>query len=644
MLWEIIITIFMALLVTGLFVFIFIFVQNKIKTVDENQTRLLQDVKSEVDFQNKQLQVQKAAIKDRQISDMLTDQIVGKLTTKQADILSGNVPFDKLSFANYSSIQTDGPHGLSMDGMTTFDDMTLRGKLCFGNVCVSQEELSSLNEFKQTVNDIKTNYNTTLSNLFVSTSNTHLAMQANVMNTSNLASQFASSIASFQSTLGKNTSDIAFNASNISTNMSNIANMQISLGTNTSNISDLYNRIGTYSTQTSNLARSFTDSIASQNNRLDDFNKTIGYYEVNTSNLSSKLTDNVAIQNAKFDNINNNYNILNTKFDNINSNYDMQNQIINTYDRSTSNLISSNLIFKEQIATLQNQNTVVSEDSWQNKILQQDQAILNLQNQYNTVVTEDAWQNKILASLQQQDKIIMAEDISQNQMLSALQSQGKSNISVNNLQNRQLLSLQAQGTSNMVIDNAQSRAIALLLPPVSYPPSALTSYSTVIGSNTYVTAASTERNKNLSWKAFDNKVSSDPYMGWQTKDGCYNGTTWVAITNPAFDGFTPGDYSGEWISLTLPFPIYLKAYTIQGDAVDWRIYASLTPNVKSSWTVVHTGMRTNPTYAQSNTYTLNLTGPYIKFVMKIKRSKMAAGFGRGCMKSIVYNGNPAQLI
>jgi hypothetical protein len=627
MLWEIIITIFMALLVTGLFVFIFIFVQNKIKTVDENQTRLLQDVKSEVDFQNRQLQVQKAAIKDGQISDMLTDQIVGNLTKKQADTLSGNVPFDKLAFANYASIQPDGPHGLSIDGMTTFDDMTLRGKLCFGNVCVSQEELSSINEFKHTVNDIKTNYNTTLSNLFVSTSKTNLDINMNAMNTSNLALQFASNIASFQSTLGKNTSDIAFNASNISTNMSSIANMQISLGTNTSNISDIYKTIGTYSTQTSNLARSFTDSIASQNNRLDDFNRTMGYYEVNTSNLSSKLTDNVATQNTKFDNMVSNFNTSNANMQyTINSNYNLLNNIISTYDMKTSNLLSSNMTFKDQIASLQ----------------QQDQAILNLQNQYNTVITEDTWQSKILASLQQQDKIITAEDIWQNQMLSALQSQGTSNIVANDLQNKQLTSLQDQGTSNISVNNLQNRQLSSLLPPVTYPPSALTSYSTVIGGNTYVAAASTERTNTLrSWKAFDNKVSSDPYMGWQTKDGCYNGTTWVATTNPAFDGFTPGDYSGEWISLTLPFPIYLKGYTIQGDAVDWRIYASLTPNVTSSWTVVHTGARTNPTYAQSNTYTLNLTGPYIKFVMKIKRSKMAAGFGRGCMKSIAYKGNPA---
>jgi hypothetical protein len=449
----------------------------------------------------------------------------------------------------------------------------------------------------------------------------------NAMNTSNLALQFASNIASFQSTLGKNTSDIAFNASNISTNMSSIANMQISLGTNTSNISDIYKTIGTYSTQTSNLARSFTDSIASQNNRLDDFNRTMGYYEVNTSNLSSKLTDNVATQNTKFDNMVSKFNTSNANMQyTINSNYNLLNNIISTYDMKTSNLLSSNMTFKDQIASLQ----------------QQDQAILNLQNQYNTVITEDTWQSKILASLQQQDKIITAEDIWQNQMLSALQSQGTSNIVANDLQNKQLTSLQDQGTSNISVNNLQNRQLSSLLPPVTYPPSALTSYSTVIGGNTYVAAASTERTNTLrSWKAFDNKVSSDPYMGWQTKDGCYNGTTWVATTNPAFDGFTPGDYSGEWISLTLPFPIYLKGYTIQGDAVDWRIYASLTPNVTSSWTVVHTGARTNPTYAQSNTYTLNLTGPYIKFVMKIKRSKMAAGFGRGCMKSIAYKGNPA---
>ena len=177
---------------------------------------------------------------------------------------------------------------------------------------------------------------------------------------------------------------------------------------------------------------------------------------------------------------------------------------------------------------------------------------------------------------------------------------------------------------------------------VSYPPSAMTSYTTVIGGNTYVAAASTERGTALSpWMAFDNTVSNDAYSGWQTRDRAYNATTGAATTNPGFDGLTPGDYTGEWISFALPFPIYLNDYTIQGDAVDWRLYASLTPNVTSSWAVVHTGARTSPTFAQTNNYALNLTTPYIKFVMKIKTSNMAAGFGRGCMNYIVFNGFPA---
>jgi hypothetical protein len=175
---------------------------------------------------------------------------------------------------------------------------------------------------------------------------------------------------------------------------------------------------------------------------------------------------------------------------------------------------------------------------------------------------------------------------------------------------------------------------------ISYPPSAMTSYTTVIGGKTYVAGASSERDANLSpWMAFDNTVNSNAYEGWQTTDNRY--TSGAALTNPSFDGFTPADYSGEWISFALPFPLYLKDYTIQGDATEWRLYGSLTPGIPTSWSVLHTGTRVSPAFAQTNNYALNLTVPYAKFVMKIKTTMSTAGFGRASMSYIAFNGFPA---
>lgn len=184
--------------------------------------------------------------------------------------------------------------------------------------------------------------------------------------------------------------------------------------------------------------------------------------------------------------------------------------------------------------------------------------------------------------------------------------------------------------------HAQSKRSATL---VSFPP-AISATPYAVGGFTYRTSASTNRASTLaSWGVFNGLAATGPYDNnkWQSNDGCYDATTYVAKNNPTINGFDPG-YDGQWICLTMPYAMYLAGFTIGGAMIDFRLYATISPSNPDSWALVHSVTNLSGTYVTDRSYALLLTGPYIAFAIKIGKSMQPAGFGRGCMRKILFSG------
>lgn len=177
---------------------------------------------------------------------------------------------------------------------------------------------------------------------------------------------------------------------------------------------------------------------------------------------------------------------------------------------------------------------------------------------------------------------------------------------------------------------------------VPFPPP-LNGFKTVVSGNTYVVEASTNRADYLvGWGVFNGiPPTGNSYANnkWQSADGRYDENTFIAKSNPGFNGFTPTDYTGEWISLTVSNPMYLNGYTVAGSLVDWRLYASPDPTNPGLWEVVDQRENHSGVYTQEQTFIVHHTQKaYKAFVIKISKSKPCAGWGRGCMAKLQFYG------
>jgi hypothetical protein len=141
-----------------------------------------------------------------------------------------------------------------------------------------------------------------------------------------------------------------------------------------------------------------------------------------------------------------------------------------------------------------------------------------------------------------------------------------------------------------------------------FPPSAMTSDTTVLSDGTYISSCS-PNNATVPYKAFNkvtciNSATDDCWHG--AVSGLYNsgGTYTGTVTTSNIDGSET--YSGEWLQLQLPTSIILSKYKLYN-----RLnYASYTPYTykllgssnNSTWTTID--------YQENNCFSTNVAGTY----------------------------------
>ena len=197
------------------------------------------------------------------------------------------------------------------------------------------------------------------------------------------------------------------------------------------------------------------------------------------------------------------------------------------------------------------------------------------------------------------------------------------------------------GTSsnNFTVNVTESAPVIERLPPT------MSSTSLTTTDGTYKATASTSRHIDmLPWKAFNRVNTTDINVKWQSYDTKYDSSL-NALTTPAFDdGFNVTSYKGEWIQITLPFAIYPTSWTVAGDPLTMRLYAS---NSSKVWTAIDERTQ-NVAYTTVTTYTLPSTSatvsPYKKFALKINRSRRDPGYGRCALMWLQIYGCRANVL
>ena len=197
------------------------------------------------------------------------------------------------------------------------------------------------------------------------------------------------------------------------------------------------------------------------------------------------------------------------------------------------------------------------------------------------------------------------------------------------------------GTSSgtLTVNVTESAPVIDRLPPT------MSSNSLTTTDGTYKVAASTSRTVDmLPWKAFNRVNTTDINVKWQSYDTKYDSNL-NALTNPAFDdGFNISSYKGEWIQITLPFAIYPTSWTVAGDPLRMRLYAS---NSSKVWTAIDERTQ-NVAYNTVTTYTLPsksaTVSPYKKFALKINRSRRDPGYGRCALMWLQVYGCRANVL
>jgi hypothetical protein len=154
---------------------------------------------------------------------------------------------------------------------------------------------------------------------------------------------------------------------------------------------------------------------------------------------------------------------------------------------------------------------------------------------------------------------------------------------------------------------------------------------TIQKSEKYVCDASTNR---VSYLSAYNVFNSLATNFWQSNDQIYtviptdNTATRTSLYLRTFNGFSDGN-NGEYISLRLPWPIFVSTMTVKGLCVDLLLYGS---------DLLHTV--TGLTGVSTNTHTINIPSSdksYSILVTKFTRM-MPGGSNRGIMGRIFYTG------
>eukprot|EP00798_Chlamydomonas_sp_ICE-L_P010922 gene10922-biopygen11000 len=154
----------------------------------------------------------------------------------------------------------------------------------------------------------------------------------------------------------------------------------------------------------------------------------------------------------------------------------------------------------------------------------------------------------------------------------------------------------------------------------------------------YVCAASTNRAGYLSaWKVFD--MQSDTY--WNSDDGRYNITSGSndgsPRTMPSMNAFNDG-ILGEFISLRIPWPMYLTSYEMTGNCTDWVVYGSVDGR---SFDVLDTQIGIASESLTTNRLITPAVSPsekaYTIFVAKFTRMERGA-HNRGQMHAMNFKG------
>ena len=163
---------------------------------------------------------------------------------------------------------------------------------------------------------------------------------------------------------------------------------------------------------------------------------------------------------------------------------------------------------------------------------------------------------------------------------------------------------------------------------LSFPPAAMTGYSTALssgyGQGTYVASASSEFSGSyLTWYAFDKSnnswISSGPY---NSSTGVYTGTTaTVDVTGTA--------YLGEWLQIQLPSSMVLSSYTTTNDGSGYSpsAYRILGSRDGTNWYLVDT--RSGLT---STSYTFAVSsGQAFTYFRLVGTSTVGAGIGNAVL-------------
>lgn len=152
--------------------------------------------------------------------------------------------------------------------------------------------------------------------------------------------------------------------------------------------------------------------------------------------------------------------------------------------------------------------------------------------------------------------------------------------------------------------------------PVFRFPPVLTGANTTIKGMVYTVAASSYMNaQTMPWAVFNGGH-------WQSAGGKYN-PFGVAISSAQMPSGYVDNYGGEWIAITIPYPVHLRRYDIGGDIISFRVYGM----ADHAWTVLDERTLQHPPQTDILSFTLvpPAAKPMNSFVLKINRTVSATG-------------------
>jgi hypothetical protein len=151
-------------------------------------------------------------------------------------------------------------------------------------------------------------------------------------------------------------------------------------------------------------------------------------------------------------------------------------------------------------------------------------------------------------------------------------------------------------------------------PMFRFPPS-LTSASTTIKGIVYNVNASSFNANNTPWSVFNGGH-------WQSANNKYT-ILGDAITSPKLPTGYSDNHGGEWISLQVPYSVYLRRYDIGGDVLSFVLYGMS----ENAWSILDKRTLHYSPHNEIMSFTLVPPGskPMNHFVLKIQRTSSNTG-------------------